>query len=176
MSEPQHRANDADRERTLTALREGYGAGALALDELVERVERALVSTTTRELDVLSSDLTSPRPPAPARRTIVGAFGTNKIRGRWRISGRTRILALFGSCKVDLADAQLEAPDADVVELETVALFGTIKLGVPRGVCVEVDGVPIFGSHKVTVSGRPLPGLPTVRITARTLFGTLKVR
>jgi hypothetical protein len=54
------RASDADRERTVAALRDHGGAGRLDVDELDERTEAALRARTLAELDALVADL--PRP------------------------------------------------------------------------------------------------------------------
>jgi class 3 adenylate cyclase len=72
------RASDADRERTVAALRDHFGAGRLSDDELAERIALAYNSKTLAELDGVLLDLpshesalpaTSPRRRAPARRT-----------------------------------------------------------------------------------------------------------
>ncbi|RJK97818.1 DUF1707 domain-containing protein [Vallicoccus soli] len=51
------RAGDADRERTSALLGDAAGAGYLRLDELDERLDRALAARTTGELDALVADL-----------------------------------------------------------------------------------------------------------------------
>jgi hypothetical protein len=59
------RASDADRDRTVAALRHHAAAGRLTLDELDERSERAYSATTLAELADLHADL-----PAIATRPI----------------------------------------------------------------------------------------------------------
>jgi class 3 adenylate cyclase len=60
------RASDADRERTVAALRDHFGAGRLSDDELAERVALAYDSKTLAELDGLMLDLPSPESALPA--------------------------------------------------------------------------------------------------------------
>jgi hypothetical protein len=64
------RASDADRERTVAALREHAGEGRLEVDELGERTEAAFRARTLAELDSLVGDL-----PAPSRGDRHGGDG-----------------------------------------------------------------------------------------------------
>ena len=48
---------DADRDRTVTQLREHVVAGRLTLDEFSERVGRALAATTRGDLEAVMTDL-----------------------------------------------------------------------------------------------------------------------
>jgi hypothetical protein len=79
------RASDADRERTVTALRHHALEGRLSVDELDERVEQAYSARTLRELAGLQSDLPvvrmpSARPPDRRRRAVMP--------GRWGFAVR----------------------------------------------------------------------------------------
>jgi Domain of unknown function (DUF1707) len=71
MSELDLRASDADRDRTVEELRTHAADGRLTVEELEERVQRALASRTLGELEVLTRDLPDralPSPPSPRRR------------------------------------------------------------------------------------------------------------
>jgi hypothetical protein len=59
------RVGDAERDVTMTQLREHFAAGRLTFDELTERIDAALVTKTQRQIDALMADL--PRPPRVAR-------------------------------------------------------------------------------------------------------------
>jgi hypothetical protein len=59
------RIGDAERDATMTALREHFVAGRLTFDELTERIDAALTSKTQRHIDRLMADL--PRSPRVAR-------------------------------------------------------------------------------------------------------------
>jgi len=59
------RVGDAERDATMTQLREHFVAGRLTFDELTDRIDAALVAKTQRQIDALIADL--PRPPKPAR-------------------------------------------------------------------------------------------------------------
>jgi DUF1707 SHOCT-like domain len=55
--DPRIRASDADRERTVTLLREHHAEGRLSVEEFNDRVDRALAAKTIGELDALLADL-----------------------------------------------------------------------------------------------------------------------
>ncbi|MGH2947479.1 MAG: DUF1707 SHOCT-like domain-containing protein [Solirubrobacteraceae bacterium] len=82
---PDLRASDADRERTVAALRHHAGEGRLTVDELDERSEHAFAAKTLRELSELQADLpaiaTRPAVARPRRRPrFPGRFG---FTSRW---------------------------------------------------------------------------------------------
>ncbi|HEX8005931.1 MAG TPA: DUF1707 domain-containing protein [Trebonia sp.] len=56
------RVSDAEREATAAELREHYASGRLTLDELNERIDKALAAKTRGDLDALMRDLPSARP------------------------------------------------------------------------------------------------------------------
>ncbi len=63
------RVADADRDRTVTQLRENVVEGRLTLDEFSERVGLALAARTRGDLDAVMADLPQvPRAPARAHR------------------------------------------------------------------------------------------------------------
>jgi hypothetical protein len=76
----QLRASDADRERTVAALRHHASVGRLTVDELAERSELAYGAETVAELAGLQADL-----PSLATRPIRRAHG---LAPGWRGSRR----------------------------------------------------------------------------------------
>jgi hypothetical protein len=84
---PDLRASDADRERSVAALRHHATAGRLTVEELDERTERAFGAKTLRELAELQADLPSiatrpARPPSARRRPRLP--GRLSFHARWR--------------------------------------------------------------------------------------------
>lgn len=55
--DPRMRASDADRERTVSLLREHHGDGRLSAEEFNDRLDRAFAAKTIGELDALLADL-----------------------------------------------------------------------------------------------------------------------
>jgi hypothetical protein len=84
---PDLRASDADRERSVAALRHHAAEGRLTVDELEERIERAYASKTLRELAELHADLpsiaTRPARPSHARRRRPWLPGRFSFHARW---------------------------------------------------------------------------------------------
>jgi hypothetical protein len=84
---PDMRASDADRERSVAALRHHAAAGRLTVEELDERSERAYAATTLRELAELQADLPAVslrKPPADhARGRRPWVPGTWSFTSRW---------------------------------------------------------------------------------------------
>jgi hypothetical protein len=76
---PGIRASHHEREAVVAHLRTAAGEGRLSLDELADRLERALSASTRAQLEPLTSDLPEQSAAAPAdgkaRRWIVGIMG-----------------------------------------------------------------------------------------------------
>src|ERR1039458_5526502 len=121
------RVADADRDRTVTLLREHVVDGRLTLDEFSERVGLALQAKSRGDLDAVMADLPAPSlvaPGAPARRARrwhVAILSGHKTKGRWRISGKTTAIAVMGGCDMDLRRAEIEGPE---VEITAFAFWG----------------------------------------------------
>ena len=64
VSDHQMRVSDAEREAAATELREHYAAGRLTLEELNERLDKALAARTRADLNGLMTDLPSGRSSA----------------------------------------------------------------------------------------------------------------
>jgi hypothetical protein len=91
---PDLRASDADRERSVAALRHHAAEGRLTVEELDERSERAFAARTLRELAELQADLpavaTRPAPPAARRHRprVPGRYG---FTARWRSPASAKV-------------------------------------------------------------------------------------
>src|SRR5215831_14916061 len=93
--DPRIRASDADRERTVTLLREHHAEGRLTPEEFHDRLDRAFAAKTIGELDALLADLPGidlyrlpaagirPAPPGARRARPAGAgAGTGSLARR----------------------------------------------------------------------------------------------
>jgi hypothetical protein len=169
-------ASDADRERTLTALREHCVAGRLTLDEFSERADRALAARTSAELEDLTGDLdpaaTGVPPPALGARTVVRVIGGLSRAGRWRVPTRTRVIGLIGGADLDLTEAVIESSET---VLEAWWLIGGINLTVPEGIEVEVGGATIIGGVDNNTRAAS-PGAPRVVVRQFGLIGGTDVQ
>jgi|GEM_PF-212978 len=180
------RVSDAEREAAVEWLRVASVEGRLTLGELTERTEAAYTAVTQAELAVITSDLPGGRPvPEPAyppplagqggavRRWFVAVMSSSKRRGTWRIDKPIGAVAVMGDVLLDLRQAEVRT---GVVDIMATAIMGDVKIIVPDGVDVEIDGITIMGDKKVQVIEAP-PGTnaPRVRVAAYVLMGSVKV-
>ncbi|MEV5889470.1 DUF1707 SHOCT-like domain-containing protein [Nonomuraea fuscirosea] len=176
------RASDAEREAVVEQLRVASVEGRLSLVELTDRTEAAYTATTHAELAMLTQDLPAggaqaPVPAAPQegrkRRWFVGVMGDSKRRGTWRIDQELGAVAVMGDVVLDLREAEVRT---DRVEILAVSVMGDVKIIVPDGVNVDLDGMAIMGDKKVKVDQAP-PGMnvPVVRVQAYAIMGDVKV-
>ncbi|GAA3087965.1 DUF1707 SHOCT-like domain-containing protein [Streptosporangium carneum] len=183
------RVSDAEREAAVERLRVASVEGRLTLGELTERTEAAYTAVTQAELAVITSDLpmAGQAAPAPAyapvqaqqprggraRQWFVAVMGDSKRRGKWRIDQGLGAVAVMGDVVLDLREAEVRT---DVVDIVATSVMGDVKIIVPDGVDVEIDGITIMGDKKVQVIEAP-PGMnvPVIRIKAYVVMGDLKV-
>ncbi|MER5646716.1 DUF1707 domain-containing protein [Streptosporangium sp. NPDC002524] len=180
------RVSDAEREAIVERLRVASVEGRLTLGELTERTEAAYNARTQAELAVITSDLPGGHPaPVPAyrppppergqvRRWFVAVMSSSKRRGSWRIDKPLGAVAVMGDVLLDLRQAEVRT--GGVVDIMATAVMGNVKIIVPDGVDVELDGIAVMGDKKVQVIEAP-PGTnaPLVRVTAYVLMGDVKV-
>ncbi|MGH9131572.1 MAG: DUF1707 SHOCT-like domain-containing protein [Acidimicrobiales bacterium] len=192
------RVSDSEREAVANALREHCGEGRLSLDELSERLEATFAARTREELDRVLLDLPKSTSVAgiaigrpaqgagglvggaggPARRRSTGwtisVMSDNSHRGRWRPKAVTNVIALMGTCELDLRQAEI---DGSEVVINAFSLMGHIEVVVPEGIEVSLTGIPIMGCKYLQIRPvPPIPGAPTVRVRGFMLMGDLMVR
>jgi hypothetical protein len=174
------RASDAERERVAGLLRDAAAEGRITLEELSERLELAWAARTQPELDTVVEDLPdrdavfTDRRPARASRWIVAVIGNDERSGRWRPGEDTRALSLIGDCTVDLRQAEVGGGE---LRITAIAVIGDVRVVVPPGVAVELDGVSLLGDKRYRVGEMPAPppGAPRVRVTAYAVVGDVTV-
>jgi hypothetical protein len=93
-------------------------------------------------------------------------------RGRWETRDRTISLAAVGGADLDLTEAVIPDNGTTVVK---VSLVGGLKLVVPAGTDVRVQGLSLIGRRRVE-QGEVTPGAPVVRVHAYSIVGGVKVR
>jgi DUF1707 SHOCT-like domain/Cell wall-active antibiotics response LiaF, C-terminal len=169
------RASDADRELVMTLLTEAAADGRLTLAEHAERSERALSARTLGELTRLTADLaqSSGQPiKLYPRRLVTAAFARERREGRWVVPETMPVTAFFGSVVLDLRDAVFQSQRTTIY---ATAVAGQIRLIVPPGVAVSMDGRSLLGVRSVRdrgAAGREPAGPGAVVLDVRTLtFG-----
>ncbi|WP_431911404.1 DUF1707 SHOCT-like domain-containing protein [Nonomuraea jabiensis] len=180
------RASDAEREAVVEQLRVASVEGRLTLAELTDRTEAAYSATTHAELALLTQDLPAGATPVPApaagaapvpegrkRRWFVGVMGDSKRRGTWRIDQELGAVAVMGDVVLDLREAEVRT---DMVDIMAVSVMGDVKIIVPDGVNVDLDGMAVMGDKRVDViQAAPGMNVPVVRVRAYAVMGDVKV-
>jgi hypothetical protein len=173
------RASDAERERTVTTLRDGAAHGRLTFDELAQRTEIAYEATTGAELERLVADLPQVAPdvfeaPRKRRRWNIAVLGGCDRKGRWRPAPDSVALAVLGGVGLDLRDATIEG---DEIVITAVAVLGGIEIVVPEGVEVDLGGFALLGGNDHEQGTAPVrPGTPVVHVRAFSLLGGIGVK
>jgi len=179
---PEVRVSDAEREVVVTRLNDATGEGRLTLEEFSERASAALAARTQGDLDVLVTDLPAhtstpalatshPVPASGSRISQITPIGSVKRGGHWRIDRDIEIGAVVGSVKLDLRRAEIAAA---VVDMHVRATLGSVKIWIPQGVAVAVDGTSVLGSRTIAESAA-VPGAPLLRLHIDTVIGSVKV-
>jgi hypothetical protein len=174
---PALRASDADRERTVAALRDHAAEGRLTLEEFTDRMSRAYLARTNDELEQLVRDLPATPAPAVSRRRptrfVLSLFGSSTRDGRIRVRRLVGCLMAFGNIDLDLRQATLEG---EVITIIALGAFGAIDVYVPEGVEIDLHGFAL-GGHRRARGNDPLPreGTPLVRVFTLSLFAGIDV-
>jgi hypothetical protein len=142
------RASDHDRERVINMLGEALADGRLSHDEYSERMPLALSAITLGDLAGLTGDL-APPDQQPVQldggQPVAGLFSTASRRGRWVVPASMTCVAAFGEVVLDMHEALLAERH---VVLNVYALFGRVRLIVPAGVEVVLNGTQIIGRQR----------------------------
>lgn len=173
------RASDAEREAVVERLRIASVEGRLTFEELTERTEAAYSAVTRGDLERITRDLPGMGAPGanPAplqvKRKFSAIMGDCKERIVGRIDGRLEVVSVMGDVELDLRGAQV--PTGEVI-LHATAVMGDVKIIVPDGVAVELNGRAVLGDRRIAVRA-PKPGarVPVVRITAHAVLGDIRI-
>ena len=179
------RASDAERQAVADRLNAAVGEGRLTLEEFSDRVGSAYAARTHAELELLVTDLPAPSsrtaivvdahplPATPRHAPLDIQVGAIKKRGRWRLAADSAMGVRIGPIKLDLRGADLAARE---ITLSARTVVGAIKVWVPRGVRVEIEGTTAIGTRTVEESNLPPDmDVPTLRLRLDTWMGTVKV-
>lgn len=106
---------------------------------------------------------------------VVAVLGRNRRLGRWRVAGHTLVVAVFGTCQLDLTRALIDEED-EAVELVVFALFGNVTVHLPQGTDVQPSGIAIASSASLNMDQADVrqAGAP-LSLEWTTLFSRLRV-
>ncbi len=183
------RVSDREREQIIELLGHAAAEGRLTLDEYSERATSAYSARTRGELARLTDDLpattsvrnaptkagqpVAPTPSGPAPESVIAVFGEASRKGNWPVPERLEAKAVFGECRLEFQDAQLQHP---VTVIEATVVFGSLIIYVPEGVDVRMGGTAVFGSKESKLKGPVAPGAPVIEIQSKVVFGSVVVK
>ena len=164
---PELRASHADRDRIAEQLRVAAGDGRLTMDELDERLEKALNARTGSELALLVTDLPALQAgsalavPAEAKELaqIEVSSGSAVREGRWVLPRAMEIKAGSGSVKLDLTQAVLTGP---TLQIEATVRSGSLTIVTKPGIEVVMDDVKLSSGSANVRQPRGAGSVPTV--------------
>ena len=122
--------------------------GRLSHEEYSERMPLALAARTLGDLAALTTDLAGPEhQPVQLHggQPVTALFGNAERSGRWVVPATLTCVATFGEVVLDFTEAILQ--DRHVV-VTVYALFGRVRLIVPAGVEVVMNGNNFLGRQR----------------------------
>ena len=120
------------------------------------------------------SDKSKKTPVAkPAKMSAI--LGRNRRLGQWQIPARSTVLAVFGTCHIDMRKAYTE-DELKEVKMSITSIFGGVEIIVPDGVEVRPSGAAFLASSSFEVPKmRDDASLPPLILETLTLFGRLRL-
>jgi hypothetical protein len=172
-------ASDRERDQLVERLSAACADGRLDLADFSDRLEAALSARTMADIHSLEADLGQPVTVRPGvgepggTSWFVGIMSSAVRKGRWVLQPKSHALAVMGECVLDLRGAEVLASYSHIT---ATAVMGSVRVIVPEGIDVDVDGLAIMGAKTLRISSAtPLPGSPTIRVTAFALMGEVSV-
>ena len=129
------------------------------------------------------------------RESFRAICSSNQRAGRWEPADEIQVRAICGEVTLDFTRAEL--PPSGMIEIHAWTICGEIKIVVPDGAEVELEGEPVLGSIEQEVrkkgaaerirervtgerdedspAPRPSSEPPYFRIDGRAILGTIKV-
>jgi hypothetical protein len=174
------RVSDAERQQTSRRLQGACVEGYLTLEDLSNRVGRALAAQTRGELAELTHDLPTGlntvvrRVVAERPVSTMVVLSSVERSGLWRIAETSSLLVVLGSCKLDLRRATIAA---SLTTIHVRVVLGSLEVIVPHGVEVELEASSVLSSKILRVTGpTPVGDPPRIVITGVVIAGSLTVR
>lgn len=171
-------ASDAEREQAIVRLHDACGEGRLTLEEFSERVQLVIGARTRGQLAPITADLPARATravsrPTKSQRLTIAVMSEVKRRGRWRVEDGVTAISVMGSCTLDLRNAVTEGEE---IWINTYVVMGQVKIIVPPGTPVEMEGFALMGTRDSKVDDQELlPRAATVRVRGLTIMGSVEV-
>lgn len=174
---------EAERDRTVERLTEGFSRDELTVEEYERRVSLVYGATTRAELARLSADLPVAPPPHPELVALpleIRSVLSNVVRsGPPALPKQVHMRSWAGNIEIDLSNSQL-LPGVTQVDVDVV--LGNLEIVLPEHAHVDQQMSVILSSFENPRRRDSAPALPArgapvvVRFTGRVLLGNVSVR
>ncbi|GAA1281460.1 hypothetical protein Psi02_37260 [Planotetraspora silvatica] len=170
--EPRVRVSDGDRDKVVQRLQLAFAEGRLTSEEMDERLELALTSTSHGDLMPAVAGLRDDLVDDVVELKSTG--GSVRRAGEWRVPRLLRVASTHGGVRLDLSEGVIDHPE---IQIELHVTYGSATIILPRGATAEADeAFAEWGTVTCKVPGRRRPGKLHVRITGELAYGSLKIR
>ncbi len=93
--------------------------------------------------------------------------------GRWRLASRSAVVAVLGTCHLDMRNSFVEA---EQLRMKVTVVLGSATFIVPNGAEVKPSGMSLLGGSIVDVpEHEDTADLPTLQIEWNSIFGRVRI-
>ena len=105
---------------------------------------------------------------------MLAVLGRCRRTGRWRVAAKSQVLAVLGTCSLDMRRSFVESDDQ--LKMKVTVVFGSATFLLPHGAEVRPSGVSFLASSLVDVPEHEDESeLPTLDIEWICMFGRLRI-
>ena len=109
--------------------------------------------------------------PKPTK--MLAVLGHCHRTGRWRLASRSAVVAVLGTCHLDMRDSFVEA---EQLRMKVTVVLGSATFIVPNGAEVKPSGMSLLGGSMVDVpEHEDTADLPTLQIEWISIFGRVRI-
>ena len=104
---------------------------------------------------------------------IHAILGRSRRTGRWRLGPRTSVVAVLGTCRLDLRQALI---DGEISKMSATVFLGGVTIVIPPGVEVRPSGLSLLGGASINVPAFDDVGEAVlIELEWTSIFGRLRV-
>lgn len=111
--------------------------------------------------------------PSGEGEAFVAVLGERHVRGVWYPMAMNKVFSFMGNILLDFSQAVLSCP---VTEVSVFCLLSEVKVKVPAGVGVVMNGVPILGSFEDKTTQTSLKPSHIIKISGVAILSSVKAK
>lgn len=104
---------------------------------------------------------------------MLAVFGKCRRVGRWRLAMKSVVLAVFGTCFLDLREAVLDGDDP--IQMKLTVVFGSVRILLPSGAEILPSGMVVLADSRVEVPPADDSPFPLLEMEWTCVMGRLRV-